>query len=312
MKILGINISHDFSICVYDNKKIVDLFYEERFIFNKYWEPLSNNKKDLFLLSIFKKINFMPDLVIYSSYGRASGEIEDDNIILQIQKQLNNPPYYFDKKKHHIYHACSAFNYSGFSEAMAIVVDGGGAMPRDVTYQEMQSIFYIDKKNIFKLFQHLSNLRFIKNWCKLTKERSNLLHIEFENGVEYLFSSLCTGGQDFIKGCWETNMDDEDAGKLMGLASYAYTDKKYDLNYNYVKIAKEVQEKSFNETCQLIEKAFKYKQIKNFVLSGGYFLNCSNNFKYIKKYPDFNFFVDPIPHDGGTAIGACIYYDNYR
>ena len=50
----------------------------------------------------------------------------------------------------------------------------------------------------------------------------------------------------------------------------------------------------------------------NIVLSGGYFLNCSNNFKYVKKYPNINFFVDPIPHDGGTAIGATVYYDNYR
>ena len=46
-------------------------------------------------------------------------------------------------------------------------------------------------------------------------------------------------------------------------------------------------------------------------MSGGYFLNCSNNFKYVEKYPDLNFFIDPIPHDAGTAIGAAIYYDRY-
>ena len=45
---------------------------------------------------------------------------------------------------------------------------------------------------------------------------------------------------------------------------------------------------------------------------GGYFLNCSNNFKYVKQFPNLNFFVDPVPHDGGTAIGACIYYENYN
>ena len=77
-----------------------------------------------------------------------------------------------------------------------------------------------------------------------------------------------------------------------------------------VEIAKNVQEKTFRETCMLID-GVKNKS-NNIVLSGGYFLNCSNNFKYVKKYPNINFFVDPIPHDGGTAIGATVYYDNYR
>jgi carbamoyltransferase len=83
-------------------------------------------------------------------------------------------------------------------------------------------------------------------------------------------------------------------------------------DYNKSIGIKEVHEKTFIDTCYLREKAYELKKIKNFVLSGGYFLNCSNNFKYIKKYPEFNFFVDPIPHDGGTAIGACIYYDKYK
>jgi carbamoyltransferase len=46
---------------------------------------------------------------------------------------------------------------------------------------------------------------------------------------------------------------------------------------------------------------------RDVVLSGGYFLNCSNNYEYIKRFPDLRFFVDPIAHDGGTAIGAAKY-----
>ena len=95
----------------------------------------------------------------------------------------------------------------------------------------------------------------------------------------------------------------------MGLSSYAYCQNKYNLNYEKVNLAKEAQEKSFEKTCVLIEKALKFNNTSNIVLSGGYFLNCSNNFKYVKKYPNLNFFVDPIPHDGGTAIGACLYND---
>jgi carbamoyltransferase len=93
-----------------------------------------------------------------------------------------------------------------------------------------------------------------------------------------------------------------DSGKVMGLSSYGYSKKKYDLYYNKLKKAKKLQEKSFEYTCALIDKALFYSNIKNIVLSGGYFLNCVNNFKYVKKYPQLNFFVDPVAHDGGLLL----------
>jgi predicted NodU family carbamoyl transferase len=60
-----------------------------------------------------------------------------------------------------------------------------------------------------------------------------------------------------------------------------------------------------------MEKAITYSDCKNIILSGGYHLNCSNNFKLVKLFPKYNFFVDPICHDGGTAVGAALYYENY-
>ena len=42
---------------------------------------------------------------------------------------------------------------------------------------------------------------------------------------------------------------------------------------------------------------------KNIVISGGYGLNCVANYYYKKRFPDLNIFVDPISHDGGTALG---------
>jgi carbamoyltransferase len=312
MKVLGINISHEFSICVYENNEIKDLWYEERFNMNKRWIIHGNDDFNHYLISILNKINFKPDLVCYSSFYRSNNfKKKDYEIINQIQKQLDNPNYFFNIHNHHIYHALCSFYFSNFEETMSIVIDGGGAQPFDDQYQEMESIFYLNKKLICPLYQHLSNRRFIKT-TDMIEEYSDFTHRLFDKGVEFLFSSRSIGGFDFSRVCGLIGFNSADAGKLMGLSSYAYTDKKYNLNYEHVELAKKVQEKSFNSTCLLIEKAYSFKKIKNFVLSGGYFLNCSNNFKYIKKYPEFNFFVDPIPHDGGTAIGACIYYDKYK
>ena len=65
-----------------------------------------------------------------------------------------------------------------------------------------------------------------------------------------------------------------------------------------------------NLECK-IERSKKYSDCKNIILSGGCHLNCSVNFKLVKKYPEYNFFVDPIPYDAGTAVGGIIYYENY-
>jgi predicted NodU family carbamoyl transferase len=309
MKILGINISHDFSICVYENKIVKEIYFEDRFIQEKQF--LIKNK-ETFYNCIFNKINFKPDVVVYSSFQRSPDDkITDKQIIKQIQKQLGNPIYYFNEKNHHLYHACSSFFFSKFEEAMSIVIDGGGACPLGKNYREIQSIFYINKKNIHTIFQHLSNYKSIFRPLDFEDEYSHLITDVYRDGIQFYLSSLCIGGLYFIRACDKINLERE-PGKLMGLSSYGSTKQKYNLNYSYVDIAKKTQEKSFNETCVLIEKAYDYKKIKNFVLSGGYFLNCSNNFRYVKKYPEFNFFVDPDPSDGGTALGACVYYDNYK
>ena len=235
----------------------------------------------------------------------------DEKIIELVQKQLNNPIYFFEKHNHHIYHAVNGFYFSNFEEAMAIVIDGGGASNEDYpSYQELESIFYISKEKIIKKYQHLTNRRA----CVIPTEIIHYSDYEFKNfinGVEYTFSSKVRGGFLFNLIAKQIQLNGEDAGKVMGLSSYSKTNKNFNLDKIKIELAQYAQDVTFNETCQLIEKAYNYKKIKNFVLSGGYFLNCANNFKYVKKYPEINFFVDPNPNDSGTASGACIYYENY-
>jgi len=305
MNILGINLSHNCSIAFYKNNNLINLFEEERFNNKKNYAP---SVDDCFLISLDERLNFKPDLVCYSSFGRT--EKKDFKIIKKIQKQLNYPKYYFNVNDHHIHHCCSSFYFSKFDEAMAIVIDGGGAYDNYFFgYQEIESIFYISKNKIVKKYQHKSNRRFCLADDKVYNYSTYAKSL-WENGVEYLYSSESTGGYLFSLACRNIGLKSE-PGKLMGLASYSKTNKNFNLDKEKIEIAQKIQEISFERTCWLIEKAFKYKKIKNFVLSGGYFQNCSNNFKYIKKYPEFNFFVDPVPNDAGTALGVCFYYENY-
>ena len=43
-------------------------------------------------------------------------------------------------------------------------------------------------------------------------------------------------------------------------------------------------------------------------LTGGYALNCVNNYEYIKAFPNVNFYFDPLSNDGGTSVGAVKYF----
>ena len=302
-KIVGINISHNPSVCVYSDGEVTDFYNEERFTLIK--NDMPSAETELFQC-ILQHINFKPDMVCYSSFGRNYDYCPstDEEIIERIQKQLGNPSYFFDVREHHLYHAITGFYFSNFEEATAIVIDGGGSCKFYIPYQEVESIYEINREKVVPVYKHSSAYRLRKKL--FGPENEMVLYL---NGFKNKFSTKCVGGMAFEEATIAAGFKDaNDAGKLMGLSSYAYTDKKYPLDYNKVKIAKEVQEKTFEDTCKLIDQT----RTQDIILSGGYFLNCSNNFKYVQRYPKLNFFVDPIPHDAGTAIGAAIYYDRYR
>jgi predicted NodU family carbamoyl transferase len=310
---LGINISHNSSIALYDteNKKINNFYTEKRYRKLKSWSP---TELDYNFLSVLEKTNKKPDLICYSSFGRDKKfhGVSDELIIEKIQKNLGNPPFFFNSNNHHIYHAICGFYFSKLEKAFCIVIDGGGAQSQINNYQEIESIYLIDKNNIQTVRQSFSNYRYC-NYLSPAFPFSVIPTIwKACNGVVYTYSSHPIGGLDFINGCNAVGLEGNEAGKLMGLSSYGYSDKKYNLNYENINLAKKVQEQHFERTCNLIEQCIDLNKTNNIILSGGCALNCTNNYKFVKKYSNINFFIDPIPTDGGTSIGACIYYDNYK
>lgn len=312
--ILGINLSHNASITHYNNR-LISYFEEDRFNKIKNWEP--NNLNNCTYKSINEKIKFKPDIVVYASYDKSIrnyyGRVDlvTDNLIIEkIQKQLNNPNYFFNPDFHHMYHALCGFYFSKFEEAICIVMDGGGAQSLSVGYQEMDSIYLINKNSIELKYQKHSNIRYIVIFKNILKDYSKIEFNKKVNNVDVVYNSKLNPAYKFGLVSHNIFKDYWAPGKVMGLAAYIKNNKK--LNKTHVKQANKLQKESFNYTVDLIKKAKKYSNIKNIVLSGGYFLNCLNNFKYVKKFKDLNFFVDPIAHDGGTAVGACVYYNDYH
>jgi len=311
---LGVNISHHASIAIYDScsKKIIDFYNEQRFKKKKDWEP---SDKYSFYLSIFEKIKEKPYAVCYASFGRDQLDYNnhDEIIINNLQKQLNHPTYFFNKNHHHLYHVLCGFYFSSFKEAICIVIDGGGSQSYSPGYQEIESVFFVNKNSIQPLFQSVSNFKYLNAiWENFPVANIPDITMTNNDGTFITYSSQCYGGLSFYFNTKKINFKNGEEGKLMGLASYGNSQQQFDLDYNKVSIAKQTQEDHFNKTCSLIDKVIQLNKTNNIILTGGCALNCSNNFKFVKKYPNLNFFVDPIPSDAGTSIGACVYYDSYK
>lgn len=267
---------------------------------------------------------------------RHENENADDDVIDQIRKhQIDNRSCYFVREHHHLYHAYNGYALSPFFDkgkgAITIVWDGGGGQPlynEYPGYQEIESIYYSDPSRMGELkWQKLSNIRMMDDlqtqyfpnemsqstWT-IEDKTINKKEDNFNSSpVEYVLTSKPSSGMNFsnISAALGTDEEGRAAGKVMGMASYSPVDATFNVHNKY-SVAQLVERTSFEESCKLIDKAIEmFPKCKNIVLSGGYSLNCTNNYKYLEKYPDHQFFVDPIPHDGGTATGAALWLEEH-
>lgn len=243
----------------------------------------------------------------------------DNNLIEDIMEhhfddKINSQ---FDSNEHHLYHAfCGAYMARNeFTSAMCIVWDGGGAMKYYDTYpgyQEIESIFEIKDLTPTIKYSRISNLRsqseFSYKFPNQSSESCGVLEdVTLDiDGVEVCLTSKPSSGMNFSNMSAALGTDDlgRAAGKVMGMASYGVVSEDSFTKYN---ISQALEVQTFEHSCKIIQKALDMNpDNKNIILSGGYSLNCTNNYKYLERFPDINIFVDPVCHDGGTAIGVAL------
>ena len=297
MRILGINISHNPSICQLTDGKVDFYLEEDRFNKKKHFIP---SREDCYFKSIEKYVKEKPDYVITASFDRSLDKYEDlfkEDVIIseklaeQLKQQIN-----FFSTNHHLYHAYCGFHLSNFDEAIVVVMDGGGAQLFPM-YREVESIYLMEMGKCERKYVHATTAKF-NNVYGLNNNSER--HF-FDETTEYFFSGRKSCGMAFSVMCAEMGYENggADAGKLMGLASYPDQPK-----------AQELQRQTKEYTIELLNKAFGYSDCKNVILSGGYALNCVNNYEYVKEFPEYDFFIDPIAHDGGTSMGAALWMYN--
>ena len=251
---------------------------------------------------------------------------------------------HFDKE-HHLYHATNAFYSSEFKEAAALVMDGGGAFYTDWSRcREQETMWYFsgtDYEVLHSVYGIIDPVAHGKPGQSSIKIDDKTI-ISCTLSCGWLFKVICwtvglyheagkvmglspygeaekVGTESWFKfdekvGIWIT-----DNKTILDTIKRVYNDytidpqeniRRHDQKFLFevsANLSKKAQEETEKHTIRLIQELIDKTNTNNVVLSGGYFLNCVNNYKYVKEFPEVNFFIDPCAHDGGTSIGGARY-----
>ena len=253
----------------------------------------------------------------HDSMATSKWKGEDDLINEALAKQVNVEQYDF-KQEHHYFHAVCGSYLAPYDECIVITWDGGGFQSHFIdwpNYQEIECIYHYKNEEVKPLYKRYSNHRFVndlsmrlfENWgedsCVCYEDETHII-----NGVESVFTCMPSMAMNFSNMSYALGCDEHGraAGKVMGMASYGKPVKNV---WSKHTTANFLEHDSLEHAKTVIQKAIDLvPDCKNIVLSGGYSLNCTNNYKYLEAFPEHQFFVDPIPHDGGTAVGAAVDY----
>jgi carbamoyltransferase len=78
-------------------------------------------------------------------------------------------------------------------------------------------------------------------------------------------------------------------------------------NYQlYADFCYEVQQQTQKSIGDLIQDSIEKTGIKKVCISGGYGMNIVANYYYLQRFPDIEFYFEPLCNDNGVSIGAAI------
>ena len=248
---------------------------------------------------------------------------------------------------HHIGHAAGAFYNSGFEQAVAVVVDGSGSR-RELQLNENFTNLGFETESLWNCDYDINGIANLYtsyggNYDTLRVTDTNLdmdsaitLVKAYEAVSEYLGFGFIEAGKtmglapygkedDKIPNLFVNGRGSKDvfipqypAGAFVDHERYPYLKLKDDPKLWHTdpskvtdaakNLAWAVQKNTQELVGDLIQKAVDMTDRKNVVIAGGYGLNCVANYYYKERFPDLNIFVDPISHDGGTAIGLAKFF----
>ena len=297
MTILSVHLGHNSSICLLKDGHVKKYLLLERLTRKKY------DYDERVILSLVKNIcqKLKIDIICVSNFNPPQGDEFIETIFEECKKY--NPNIKLDlQQDHHLNHASLSFYNSKFDETLVVVVDGSGSEIED-NVVEVESVFIFDK------------------------DKHTLIHkntVELFSSYDFPWGKVGVGGLYDMASVLIGNTPD-DCGKAMGLSSYGSSNELFknllsqqNPNIKPIKMVEqdnyqlhadfcyEVQQQTQKVVGDLIEDSITKTGIKKVCISGGYGMNIVANYYYLQRFPDVEFYFEPICNDNGISIGAAI------
>lgn len=330
MTILGFSVGHDKGAAVIQNGEMVIAISQERLTRIKHDGAYTGGKIP------FESINYClselelsikdVDLFVYSTTEMID-DVEEQMIPFLgelVYSKLKFIP-------HHLAHAYSSFFSSGFEEAAVVVADASGSI---LTHTNKLPEWYGDKER--------SGLSENEDWTEgisiyhMTKNTFNEVYKKWiKYPVPIDTNDDVSVGTMYSEGCLQLVFDPKshtwNAGKLMGLASYAdknivdeapfyIEERDNDVFIPNNRIYPKVTWNSdfFSRACVagiyqreqervsliLAKIAKNLTESKNICVAGGSFLNCNSNEKILNSNLYDNCYFIPPSDDSGIPLGC--------
>jgi len=335
MKILGFNPSHHGSVCLLKDGELKFFIQEERignrekyssYPFKSFINLLQNNKIDSITWGtpcLFYPLNKANDT---KSYWVELSE--------KFYPTINSKDFSYEN--HHLCHAAHSFYNSGFKESIGVIIDGVGSKfvdknTKEELGQETETIFKCSYPHTF--FPLYKNITTYKNFeINLSRVYETIsMHLGWSRDEAGKTMGLAPYGKYnlnipnfFIDNVGNPKVfyTDFSLSKTLPDQDQTFIDEENnpqlklqrdprEWHYNESKITdleKDLAWKVQNDTQQLvgdyIEKTIYDTGLKQVCCAGGYFLNCVTNYYLLKRFPDIEFYFEPIANDAGTSIGA--------
>ena len=331
MRILGVSPAHDSTVCVLNDGQIERFYKEERLTRVK-----RSSHPWLSLLKIYEEFS---DSIDYVVIGSPSPNTFSD--IGQWCERVFKCPIEYVCNEHHKQHAALAFCNSGFNEALVLVADRCGTNYGEAI-RESETIYHSDYSNGFtelyksywrmdindeSLNELLNNLQKKYSHCDLVCESQYSITKVYESATTLIGEHPLENGKTMGLSSYG---NDKDSSQLImdGIPNDRYfyhitgrQDFPTTINREHIDIdpnsfnqesyqlfadyAYQVQKQTEESVGDLIEKYIK-PSTKNVCITGGYGLNVVANSYYKKRFPDLNFFFEPLADDSGNSIGSAL------
>jgi carbamoyltransferase len=334
MNILGFNPNHHGSVCLLQDGEIIHFIQEERIIKEKYAPFPFKSFIDILQKYTIDYITWASPSMLFEVYKGCEISYWEE-----IARRFSPKIKCLDiSNNHHLCHVTHSFYNSGFKKSLGIVIDGMGTCywdgDKNKHNRETESIYVCSYPYKFDLlYKNIINTRKKINLCRAYETVT--MHLGWHRNEVGKTMGLAPYGNfnpnfpNFFKNnianpnVFYEDVEKKDPNFPHKLETFINEEinpqlklKTHPKNWHYnesqiTNLEKDLAWRIQNGTQKLveqyIEEAIKKTNLKQICCSGGYFLNCVANYYLTKRFPNIEFYFEPIANDAGTAIGAAKY-----